>query len=384
MNTTVAVQTAPPELLAEIFSHACTDTGYTGYSLNLVCKTFHEICLDTSLDIQSAAVCGARKMALFLEMLNRRAKTKRNVVSLFLTYRERDEKVDESDSYSSVRGESIHHFIISIVHRLKLDLEVREVAVVKLMTSILETVSSKHLQVLHADYRWIRVPSSSANPVVLPGLIELSLSGQVFAHSLLDMYIARGLQKLCVRGPMLICRNADEGRSESVGDMLARDCPLLTHLRFVPHMQPSDIQLQLVHSFCELTRSLIAIVDLDQVQAESDVVQNCALPTQLRRIIVDSPSERRLSPLFDVDWFLNTFDSTRTALHQAYCAVALEAKTESAIEEEDSLIKKSLRILPLLPEVPMDNKRQYELEKFERMKAEWLETTAGTGPGCWI
>ena len=87
MDATPDFSTSPPELLAAIFSYACTDTGYTGYSLNLVCKTFHEVCLDTSIDIQSAAVCGPRKMESFLEMLRGRAEAKRRVVSLFLSYR---------------------------------------------------------------------------------------------------------------------------------------------------------------------------------------------------------------------------------------------------------------------------------------------------------
>ena len=95
MEASSSVQIFPPELLAHIFTYACTDTGFTGYALNLVCKTFHEVCLDTSLDIQSAAVCGPQKMKLFLEMLHGRAETKRKVVSLFLSYRDGSGWIDE-------------------------------------------------------------------------------------------------------------------------------------------------------------------------------------------------------------------------------------------------------------------------------------------------
>lgn len=262
----------------------------------------------------------------------------------------------------------------------------REVAIVELMSAILETVSSKHLRILHADYRWHRILSPSAQPLVLPGLVELSLSGQVFARSLSDVYVTRGIQRLYIRGPALTCRDHGEGRGESFGDMLSRDCPLLSHLRIAPHIQPAlaDCQLQFVHSYCELTRSLRAIVKPHQAQVEGGSVQHFAVPARLRRIIVDSPPEHRVVPHFDSDLFPDMFNSTRTRLHRGYCSVALEAKSASAIEEEDSVGKKSLRILPLLPEVPVENKRQYELEKFGRMKAEWLERTAGTGPGCWI
>ena len=95
MDTAVSLQTAPPELLAKIFTHACNDTGYMGYALNLTCKTFHEVCVDTSLDIQTAAVCGPQKMEQFLGMLHRREETKRKVVSLFLSYRDGAGWLDE-------------------------------------------------------------------------------------------------------------------------------------------------------------------------------------------------------------------------------------------------------------------------------------------------
>lgn len=101
MDAIRSLSTSPPELLAAIFSHACTDTGYTGYALNLVCKSFHEVCLDTSLDIQSAAVCGMQAMTLFLKMLGGRAQAKRRVVSLFLSYREKSGW--ESEEYADIR-----------------------------------------------------------------------------------------------------------------------------------------------------------------------------------------------------------------------------------------------------------------------------------------
>ena len=102
MDTAVSLQTAPPELLAKIFTHACNDTGYTGYALNLTCKTFHEVCVDTSLDIQSAAVCGTQKIEQFLGMLRRRGETKRKVVSLFLSYRDGAGWLDEDFSNNVV------------------------------------------------------------------------------------------------------------------------------------------------------------------------------------------------------------------------------------------------------------------------------------------
>lgn len=78
----------PIELLLLIFSFACTDGGQAGCALDLVCRTFRDVCLDTGVDIQSALVHGEPgKMEAFLDMLRKRPATKRKVRFLFLTHR---------------------------------------------------------------------------------------------------------------------------------------------------------------------------------------------------------------------------------------------------------------------------------------------------------
>ena len=74
----------PPEILIPIFKYACTDVGHTGCSLSLVSRAFRRFCLDTGVDITSAAVCGASKLKAFLKMLRRRKPTDRRVNHLLL------------------------------------------------------------------------------------------------------------------------------------------------------------------------------------------------------------------------------------------------------------------------------------------------------------
>lgn len=76
----------PPELLSDILSYACTDTGETGCALGLTCKTFRDLCLDTGIDLQFVSICGAARLAKFLEMLRRRDEQKRKVFSLFMSH----------------------------------------------------------------------------------------------------------------------------------------------------------------------------------------------------------------------------------------------------------------------------------------------------------
>ena len=82
-----SLQTQPPELLVDIFSYACNDGGRMGCSLNLVCQTFRQLCLDSGVDIQIALVSGHRQVETFLNVLRGRVESKRKVVSLFISYR---------------------------------------------------------------------------------------------------------------------------------------------------------------------------------------------------------------------------------------------------------------------------------------------------------
>ncbi|KAJ7252496.1 hypothetical protein C8J57DRAFT_1187556 [Mycena rebaudengoi] len=60
---------APPEICAHIFSFACTDSGYTGRSLSLVSKYFHEVSKPAKL--QSIALYGRAQILAFAALLDR-------------------------------------------------------------------------------------------------------------------------------------------------------------------------------------------------------------------------------------------------------------------------------------------------------------------------
>ncbi|KAJ7251414.1 hypothetical protein C8J57DRAFT_1078181 [Mycena rebaudengoi] len=59
---------APPEIYAHIFSYACTDSGYTGRSLSLVSKYFHEVSKPAIL--QSIALYGRAQILAFAALLD--------------------------------------------------------------------------------------------------------------------------------------------------------------------------------------------------------------------------------------------------------------------------------------------------------------------------
>lgn len=75
----------PPELWATIFSYACTDPGRTGCSLSLVCRSFRDILVAASVDIQTVQLCGEPAMQSFLRLLQSRERRKRRVRYLLVT-----------------------------------------------------------------------------------------------------------------------------------------------------------------------------------------------------------------------------------------------------------------------------------------------------------
>ena len=100
--------TLPPETLVAIMSYVCTDGGRMGHSLNLVCKAFRQLCVDSAVDIQIISLRGSRQLKGFLEVLSGRAETKRKVVSLLMSDR---------DGQSSPMGEVLQQscFTISLL-----------------------------------------------------------------------------------------------------------------------------------------------------------------------------------------------------------------------------------------------------------------------------
>ncbi|CAL1698775.1 unnamed protein product [Somion occarium] len=58
----IALADLPAEVLIDILSDACTDSGLTGCSLTLVSRDFRALCFRSGIDIQCAAVYGLKRM----------------------------------------------------------------------------------------------------------------------------------------------------------------------------------------------------------------------------------------------------------------------------------------------------------------------------------
>ena len=84
----------PSEVWKNIFSFACTDTGFTGRSLSLVSKYIHET--SKSVKLQSIALRGYGQMLAFADLLEKYPPTHRRVRYLLIMSRGWDVETKES------------------------------------------------------------------------------------------------------------------------------------------------------------------------------------------------------------------------------------------------------------------------------------------------
>ncbi|TCD64451.1 hypothetical protein EIP91_004055 [Steccherinum ochraceum] len=149
----MTVSPIPVELLHPIFSFACMVDSRTGCALNATSRTFRDVCISSSVDIQCVSIHGADKMRRFTDTLSRRENCR--VRSLLL-----------SDDTEYKPGSEVVHSILTLLHAL----------------------SRSHLRVLHVSLnvpghlRSMSPPTDSVGrpvcwlPICFPSLVDLRLS----------------------------------------------------------------------------------------------------------------------------------------------------------------------------------------------------------------
>ena len=160
----------PLELVVQIFSLACTDTGQTGCSLGLVCRAFWGICLSTGVDLQVVSLRKLQRVRIFLDVLRRREESVRKIQSLMLV--ERGRLDPEGDP--TTPGERCE-FLSGCLAISTCCTDLREIS--QTVSQIMTTVSPDHLRIL-AVYLpfWCNAGDAPALlPVNLPHLDELIL-----------------------------------------------------------------------------------------------------------------------------------------------------------------------------------------------------------------
>ena len=150
MTMSGSIADLPPELLLDIFALACTDTGRTGCSLRAVSWYFRTICIHSGVDLNTVALCGARRMAAFKALLEGRKQECRRVRNLFLTDREMGDRRLQPSGCSAI----------------------------ELSADILRSVSTRDLRILTVDLPSWRVAGSTTPSIFhhsFPSLTDLTL-----------------------------------------------------------------------------------------------------------------------------------------------------------------------------------------------------------------
>jgi len=344
MPLLVGLANVPVELLVHIFSFACTDAGHTGCALKLVCRAFYDLCVQTSLDIQFAAVCGKRSINAFLAIL--KGRVLRRVESLFLC--EQDARAYDLN-----------------------------VSALRQMEEILVTISSTHLQILTVEY--CSAVSSfgvhSLIPTRFPSLRELSISGPFYETA---------FQRTCMHAlPRLTHLHIKKYRKlpTDFGPALARICPNLTHLRImhVAYNRPDGGPLP------QFVRGYIRSEDPDDVvplavnpttsrkykgkDKGKDKVIPPTIPPCLHRVIIDflplppmlsRPGTIQLTAIAHLQMFRRFAETTRTAM--------VGGKRDLVV------LQAPLNMFGL-----MENQW---IPDFSEGK--WMERSVGMGKGCWV
>ncbi|THH16882.1 hypothetical protein EUX98_g9231 [Antrodiella citrinella] len=219
-----SLMTTPFDILLPILSYACTDGGQTGCALSLTCKALRNICLETSVDISSAVVCGEYKLKRFLMMLRRRPADMRRVKSLFL--------------YHSASPE----LALYDVRRLQ-----SGIGSTQLMLLILRTINPQSLQIMSIDY-YVEHPEGPLLPllpVLLPSLRELTICGALKSDAFTHSSPGPALRRLHIKHY--------DRLPEDLGAQLTRLFPVLTHLRVESGANfgdDSEILSKFVHAYC--------------------------------------------------------------------------------------------------------------------------------------
>ena len=197
----------PSELLIYILSEACSDSGLTGCSLNLVSRGIRDLCLYTGVDIQCIALYGYHKMARFTEMLMTRDETARKVKHLFIS--DLPSQDDVADNLASMLSMGNHE---SPSGRGTLE-------------SLLQIIPPHYLQTLtiHIPRGPLSTPTHSIFSRQFHSLTELSLHAGLTRQFFEDFLPIPSLERLNIATYTVL--------PDDIGAAVTRIAPNLTHLR---------------------------------------------------------------------------------------------------------------------------------------------------------
>ncbi|KIM44936.1 hypothetical protein M413DRAFT_66764 [Hebeloma cylindrosporum] len=227
----------PPEVWHEILWLACTDTGFTGRSISLTSRLFHE--LSKPAKLCSVGLRGVVQIIDFLNLIEQTPVVYRRVENLFISthtgcrFRKdlTPDTVDELVKLYKPRYDIWVEQLSSGEEMIDDDAESKFHAVTRILSAVAPTL--KNLYIIFTPIREFILPH-----IHLPQLVDLVVQGRYKDSALLRPEAAPTFEKL--RRLRLTDVHASLGRKTFKA--IVASAPNLTHLR-LDHSNPSQVVL---------------------------------------------------------------------------------------------------------------------------------------------
>ena len=256
------------------------------------------------------------------------------------------------------------------------------------MLEILKTISAHNLRILHIEYPSVFSRPLALIPVPFPLLAELRISGPLKDLGLAESAVAPVLERLYIRHYLSL--------SKALGSGLQRVCPNLKYLRIRARAQPprTNPLLHFIYRYTSLRTPFSDILNTNVFAAgipgaavrfsirDDDIVDDPLSPLALRRIVVEFSPVVIAHGVVDEAVFMIHAEHVTAYRRLGYVAKAVGGIQE--VEDSRSPDAKTL-VICLSPQCIFQEQaiKQYGEEAMQANQ-EWMESSIGSGPGCWI
>lgn len=256
------------------------------------------------------------------------------------------------------------------------------------MLEILKTISAHSLRILHIEYPPVFKRPLALIPVPFPLLAELRISGPLKDLGLAGSAIAPVLERLYIRHYISL--------PKALGSELQRVCPHLKYLRIRARAHPprTNPLLHFAYRYTSLRTPFSDILNTNVFAAgipgavnrfsthDDDIVDDTLSPLTLRRIVVE------FSPIVIADGVVDEAVFMIHAEHvTAYRRLGYLAKSVGGIQEAEDPRSPNAKTLVIYssPQCISQEQaiKQYD-EEATQADREWMESSVGSGSGCWI
>lgn len=253
------------------------------------------------------------------------------------------------------------------------------------MLDILKSISSRHLRILNVEYPFVFKRPIAIVPTSFPSLIELRISGPLREVCFTQSVTAPALERLYIRHYIVA--------PKCLGTELRRICPRLRLLRVrTSEERPqTDPLLQLLHAYSTLQIPLSDVIDMppqhipvtpNSIPDDESKDTPPFIPDSLQRIVVEFSAMYVMRGMMCGNSFMS--HASHIAAYRQIAYLAKQLCGVDDVQDEECEMRKTLLICPPPPNVYQEHVMDLRKAELAKARQEWLESSMGSGRGCWI